>query len=725
MESILLFPLASTALGFVIALAWKSTVVLAVATIAARLLVRRSAALRHGVWTLAVATLLALPALQAMAPPLAAPLPFTRVLAQPVPRSVSAPAAGSAANTPAAPAPAPVTTPALRAEAAVPDAPVRDGLSRATALPWPAFVALAWLLGAVATFGFFALGRITLARFARSACPLDDAAWLTLGAEVGAQLGVRRPLRFLIADDATTPLTWGTLRPTILLPAAAAAWTPSQRRAFLVHELAHVARRDCAIQDAAHVACALYWFHPLAWFAAHRLRVEREQACDDVVIGDGASAPAYAQQLLAVVRAARTPRGALSLSGAAMAAPSQLESRVRALLDAGRDRRTVGRRHALAAGALAFAAVLPLAALAPAAPAAQASSATLSTLPLVALAPAAAPAPTATPEKEKSAVPGGTLQARWREALEMGRAEHAGHAYWIAYAIPFHAGHNGKETLLSDSEHWDSGDLEKHGPSLAERFKYEPADAVILFRVPARSSGGALAFDRIALRTARLSPALGGLPVISLGRIAPQESLEWLRKLLDEAPADRRAAVITTALSLHDTPQTLGMLVNLLDGRREDDVRIQAAEGMTRHSSERALEALVAHARSDRSEEVRREAAESVGDLDYAPATDALIALVKDVEPASVRAEAVESLGGREPDRVVPVLVSIAANDAEVNVRREAVETLGDLPGNAGLAALQKMARDPDPDVRSEAVETLNEMGLRAERAAKQGNAVE
>src|SRR4029079_15945830 len=121
-------------------------------------------------------------------------------------------------------------------------------------------------------------------RFARSARVLDDAAWLPEASDIARAPEIRRPIRFLLAPDGATPMTWGTLRPTVLLPASALAWPPAQRKAFLVHELGHVSTCDCAIQDLAALVCALYWIHPGAWYAAHRLRVEREQACDDLVL---------------------------------------------------------------------------------------------------------------------------------------------------------------------------------------------------------------------------------------------------------------------------------------------------------------------------------------------------------------------------------------------------------------------------------------------------------
>jgi beta-lactamase regulating signal transducer with metallopeptidase domain len=674
----------AAALASLGALAWKSTVILALAFALSTLLARRSAALRHGVWTLAVGALLALPLAKLVAPPLATPLPF----------------GGPAMEARVAPSPNRVARPAKPAgEAAAPVAvPARTTASVKTpvAPDWHLLAFMTWLFGAAAVLLFFAAGRIALARLARQSRPFTEPTWLAAAAEVAAHLGVRQPPRFLVADAASSPMTWGVLKPTILLPASAADWSEAQRRSFLVHELAHVARRDCAIQEAAHIACALYWFHPGVWFAAHRLRVEREPACDDLVLADGASAEAYARQLLDVVRAGRVPRAALSLSGAAMASPSQLETRVRALLDGARDRGAIGRVRALLAGVAALALLLPLAAIVPA------TSRASSRLDV------------------KGDLSGNALETRWQRALKEGPTGKRNGAFWFAYAIPYDGGKEGKETLLSDSEGWNEKDLEPHGVRLADRLGCDERDAVILLHVPAGGDRGAIpGFDRVALRTARLSPDLRGQPVIAVGTVGLEESLDWVSARFLETPDDRRAAVLVTAFSLHGVPRTEPLLEEILESDRADEVRVQAAEGLDRHPGANALKALVMHARNDASEEVQRECAEGVGDLDYPPATDALIALVRDLDNEQVRNEAVESLGEREPERVLPVLLSVADKDPSEMVRREATETLGDLRDNAGLKALRNMAQHHrDPGVRSEAIETLNEMGLRAEQAA-------
>jgi TonB family protein len=158
------------------------------------------------------------------------------------------------------------------------------------------------------------------------------------------------------------PMTWGVFRPVVLLPAEAAAWPAERLRVVLLHELAHVARQDWLTLAMAEVAVALYWFHPLAWWAAARMRCERERACDDRVLAAGVAASGYAADLLEVARGVGGAKDNL-LAAPAMARASNLESRLRAILDPKIRRRVVSAKAAAIGSATAMLALLPLASL--------------------------------------------------------------------------------------------------------------------------------------------------------------------------------------------------------------------------------------------------------------------------------------------------------------------------------------------------------------------------
>jgi TonB family protein len=106
--------------------------------------------------------------------------------------------------------------------------------------------------------------------------------------------------------EVSVPLITGLFRPVILLPQAAESWPSLQRSAAVKHELTHLERKDLWTSLAAHLACAVYWFHPLAWVLASRLRDEQETACDDAVIHSGFEPTTYAEALVAAARQVTT-----------------------------------------------------------------------------------------------------------------------------------------------------------------------------------------------------------------------------------------------------------------------------------------------------------------------------------------------------------------------------------------------------------------------------------
>jgi beta-lactamase regulating signal transducer with metallopeptidase domain len=169
--------------------------------------------------------------------------------------------------------------------------------------------------------------------------------------------GPRCELRMATRDEGRGPITWGVLRPVILLPKEAAVWPRERLSVVLRHELAHVARRDCLSQMLALAVCALYWPNPLVWLGARRLRHEAEIAADDAVIESGVRPSAYASELLQIAREVRR----LSPMPVAMAAPSALEARVKAVLASAGSRAGVTMKDAVRLGAIGAAAAMVLA----------------------------------------------------------------------------------------------------------------------------------------------------------------------------------------------------------------------------------------------------------------------------------------------------------------------------------------------------------------------------
>lgn len=330
---------------FVLDIIVRASALLAAAALADLVLRwRASAAMRHLVWTLAIGALLALPIASYVLPEWSVPIPIARSF---VPRV------------------APPTDTAISHTVVTADVPAPAGTSALQSVPrLTPGVAIAGLVVVYATGLILLLARLVLEPFAlrrltRASRDVTDAAWCRVCDDAAVRLRVRRPVRLLRSERDVMPLTFGTVAPTIVLPASADEWTDDCRRAVLLHELAHVVRRDCLVQRIASFACALYWPHPGVWWAAKRLRTERELACDDRVLASGAPARDYAGYLLEIAhtfRAAPAPATALG-----MARAQQLERRLLAILDEARNRGALGRGRGSVLVAVAIAVFLPMA----------------------------------------------------------------------------------------------------------------------------------------------------------------------------------------------------------------------------------------------------------------------------------------------------------------------------------------------------------------------------
>jgi len=162
-----------------------------------------------------------------------------------------------------------------------------------------------------------------------------------------------------VTDAIQTPMTWGVIRPMILLPTYVASWSAEERDVVIRHERAHIERRDWMWQAFAQLMTAIFWFQPLMWLAARQLRNEAEHAADDVTLAGGVQAPEYADRLMAVARQyqRRSPMAAV-----AMVRHPALAERIAAILDAGRIRKSasVGARMAVLLAAVAV--LVPLSA---------------------------------------------------------------------------------------------------------------------------------------------------------------------------------------------------------------------------------------------------------------------------------------------------------------------------------------------------------------------------
>ncbi|MEM7587330.1 MAG: M56 family metallopeptidase [Acidobacteriota bacterium] len=171
---------------------------------------------------------------------------------------------------------------------------------RQPVLFWSALTVAVWLFGIVliAVAGSLWHHR-ALASWRRASDSAGPPGFDALAAACGARLGIRRLPEIRFGATIASPFVAGVWRPTIFLPEdLPRALTAEQLEHVLLHELAHVRRRDTWIAAACTAIATAYWFHPCVWWAHWRLRTLREQCCDQTVARALDGVDAYRRTLL-------------------------------------------------------------------------------------------------------------------------------------------------------------------------------------------------------------------------------------------------------------------------------------------------------------------------------------------------------------------------------------------------------------------------------------------
>ena len=103
------------------------------------------------------------------------------------------------------------------------------------------------------------------------------------------------------STEVSLPLTFGFIRPVVLLPVDFEEWTPLEQRAVVMHEFSHIARRDMLGELLVRSMQAFYWLHPASHWIANQVRAVREGATDQRVIASGFSPQEYAMCLVQIL----------------------------------------------------------------------------------------------------------------------------------------------------------------------------------------------------------------------------------------------------------------------------------------------------------------------------------------------------------------------------------------------------------------------------------------
>ena len=198
---------------------------------------------------------------------------------------------------------------------------------------WSVYLFAAWAVVAAIGLTRVAVGLRHVHGLRRNCTAVDASALNPLVAATLEQFRAGRSVQLLSSEGLRVPTAIGFFRPAVIVP----AWTlrelgAAEQNAVVLHELAHLRRWDDWTNLAQKVLRAVFFFHPAVWFVESRLSLEREMACDDLVLAHTADPRGYAACLVSLAEKNILQRG-IALAQAAVGRMRQTSQRVLQILD--------------------------------------------------------------------------------------------------------------------------------------------------------------------------------------------------------------------------------------------------------------------------------------------------------------------------------------------------------------------------------------------------------
>jgi HEAT repeat protein/beta-lactamase regulating signal transducer with metallopeptidase domain len=648
--------------------AWRGALLLAIVFIVARLLRGQPAAVRHVLWTGTLAGVMAMPLLSAVAPVVPITVP-SRVLPLPIQatpdNSLGSPEAATVLENDKAGRVTPSASAAGSSDFGSAIQVVTTPWYRwFTPVTWAMII---WLAGVAAFSIRLLVGFLALARMRRNGREVQDSV-AELADACAARLGLHDGPRVIASSRVAMPCTAGWIKPVIVLPDGYEAWSAERLEVVLLHELSHIRRMDIIPHILSEFTRVIYWFNPLVWLAAARLRAEAEMATDDRVVHAGAKPSDYAAHLLDIVRQSRRIWHPAPLMP--LARRSEFEGRMLAILESGGSRASA--RWAFGTLSLVAGLSLGVASM----EGASAKSTALSDF---------------SAESEASGVvPPSYHDEATSESVSEKKEE--------------------KEEKTTETRLAIQGaERESAVGALAEALR----DPVAAVRQAAAEALGS-AKDSVAVRALMNvlrtddSPAVRRAAAWSLGEIGDDLAIP---ALADALTKDRDAEVrknAASALGSIDSPRATPALIQALEHDTNISVRREAAEALSNIEDPAATDALIRVLDRDNDPGVKRSAIEAIDNLDASRALPAVSGALRDSD-AAVRRAAADALGSMEDNDAVPALMAVA-RDSDVEVRRAVMQGLNNLQDRRALPTFVTGLGDADAEVRHYAAEGIGNL---------------
>lgn len=199
---------------------------------------------------------------------------------------------------------------------------------------WAYYLFAVWGAGAGLSLLGLSVGLWRVRQIRRQCFEVDLASFDPAISGVLRGFSPRRPVKLCVSSDVAVPAAIGFFQPAIVFPAGLLPQLSAEEiKVILLHELAHLRRWDDWTNLGQKIVRAVFFFHPAVWWIENRLTLEREMACDDIVLTQTASPKAYASSLISFAEKLRNARG-LALAQALVSRVCEMSLRVAHILDA-------------------------------------------------------------------------------------------------------------------------------------------------------------------------------------------------------------------------------------------------------------------------------------------------------------------------------------------------------------------------------------------------------
>jgi len=202
--------------------------------------------------------------------------------------------------------------------------------------PWGVLLFMVWALAACVAMLRLASGLWRLRGLRRNCIAIDPSELDASTRKVVADFSSSRTVTLATSENVRVPAAIGFFKPMVVIPAWALRELPAEElNIILLHEFAHLRRWDDWTNLLQKVVQAVFVFHPAVWWIESRVSLEREMACDDVVLAQTANPRGYAQCLIGLLEKSVARRG-WAMAQAAVNRAREASLRLARILDANR-----------------------------------------------------------------------------------------------------------------------------------------------------------------------------------------------------------------------------------------------------------------------------------------------------------------------------------------------------------------------------------------------------